>query len=74
VAKKDKFNSKQCPCNDLESKQMEGNPCTSTFGNLIYAQVYTCPDLAFIDEMLGRYLSNPGIVDWQVAKRVMRYL
>jgi hypothetical protein len=24
-------------------------------------QVYTCPDLAFITGMLGRYHSNPGM-------------
>lgn len=28
-------------------------------GSLIYAQVYTCSDIAFIVGLLGRYLSNP---------------
>ena len=40
----------------------------------MYAQVCTCPDIAYIVGMLGRYLSNPGMDHWKKAKRVMRYL
>ncbi|KAI5648628.1 hypothetical protein M9H77_34633 [Catharanthus roseus] len=74
VAKGDKFNLKQCPNNDFESKQMEGIPYASVFGSLMYAQVCTRPDLAFIVGMLGRYLSNSGPAHWVAAKRVMRPL
>ncbi|KAG6503123.1 hypothetical protein ZIOFF_035413 [Zingiber officinale] len=42
--------------------------------NLMYAQVYTRPDIAFIVGMLGRYVSNPRPSHWKAAKRVMRYL
>ncbi|KAI5671706.1 hypothetical protein M9H77_12070 [Catharanthus roseus] len=74
VAKGDKFNLKQCPNNDFESKQIEGIPYASVFGSLMYAQVCTHPDLAFIVGMLGRYLSNPGPGHWIAAKWVMRPL
>ncbi|KAI5665082.1 hypothetical protein M9H77_24405 [Catharanthus roseus] len=74
VAKGDKFNLKQCPNNDFKSKQMESIPYASVFGSLMYAQVCTRPDLAFIVNMLGRYLSNPGPAHWLAAKRVMRPL
>ena len=40
----------------------------------MYAQVCTCPDIAYIVGMLGRYLSNSGMDHWKAAKRVMRYL
>ena len=40
----------------------------------MYAQVCTRPDIAFVVNVLGRYLSNPGLPHWQAAKRVMRYL
>ncbi|KAG8479264.1 hypothetical protein CXB51_029046 [Gossypium anomalum] len=43
-------------------------------GSLMYAQVCTRPDIAYIVGMLDRYLSNPGIDHWIAAKRVMRYL
>ncbi|KAK7341990.1 hypothetical protein VNO80_24931 [Phaseolus coccineus] len=43
-------------------------------GSLMYAQVCTRPDIAFIVEVLGRYLSNPGLQHWTTAKRMLRYL
>ena len=46
----------------------------SAIGSLMYAQVCTRPDIAYIVGMLGRYLSNPGMDHWVAAKRVMRYL
>ncbi|KAJ9557220.1 hypothetical protein OSB04_011834 [Centaurea solstitialis] len=53
---------------------MQKIPYASTVGSLMYAQVCTRPDIAFIVGVLGRYLSNPGMDHWRAAKRVMRYL
>ena len=53
---------------------MENIPYSSAIGSLMYAQVCTRPDIAFIVGMLGSYLSNPGIDHWKAAKRIMRYL
>ncbi|RVW61151.1 Retrovirus-related Pol polyprotein from transposon TNT 1-94 [Vitis vinifera] len=74
VAKGDKFSLHQCPKNELEKKDMERFPYASAVGSLMYAQVCTRPDIAYIVGMLGRYLSNPGMDHWKKAKRVMRYL
>jgi transposase InsO family protein len=74
VAKGDKFSLSQCPKNDLEIKEMQKIPYSSAVGSLMYAQVCTRPDIAYIVGMLGRYLSNPGMDHWKAAKRVMRYL
>ena len=46
----------------------------SAIGSLMYVQVCTRPDIAYIVGVLGRYLSNPGMDHWKAAKRVMRYL
>ncbi|RVX07135.1 Retrovirus-related Pol polyprotein from transposon TNT 1-94 [Vitis vinifera] len=73
VAKGDKFSLHQCPKNELEKKDMERFPYASVV-SLMYAQVCTRPDIAYIVGMLGRYLSNPGMDHWKKAKRVMRYL
>nr|CAN70299.1 hypothetical protein VITISV_001397 [Vitis vinifera] len=43
-------------------------------GSLMYAQVCTRLDIAFVVGMLGQYQSNPGLDHWRVAKKVMRYL
>ncbi|RVW26309.1 Retrovirus-related Pol polyprotein from transposon TNT 1-94 [Vitis vinifera] len=74
VAKGDKFSLHQCPKNELEKKDMERFPYASAVGSLMYAQVCTRSDIAYIVGMLGRYLSNPGMDHWKKAKRVMRFL
>ncbi|RDX85787.1 hypothetical protein CR513_32961, partial [Mucuna pruriens] len=53
---------------------MEKVPHASTIGSFMYAQVCTRLDIFFIISALGRYLSKPDIGNWQVVKRVMRYL
>ena len=74
VAKGDKFSLSQCPKNNFEIQEMQQIPYASAIGSLMYAQVCTHPDIAYIVGMLGRYLSNPGNDHWIAAKRVMRHL
>ena len=74
VVKGDKFCLKQCPKGSLEIQEMQKIPYASAVGSLMYAQVCTRPDIAYIVGVLGRYLSNPGIDHWKAAKKVMRYL
>ena len=49
-------------------------PYASLVGSLMYAQVCTRPDFAFVVDVLGRYLSDPGLSHWKAAKKVMQYL
>ena len=74
VATGDIFSLIQCPKNNFEIQEMQQIPYASAIGSLMYAQVCTCPDIAYIVGMLGRYISNPGKDHWIAAKRVMRYL
>ena len=74
VAKGDKFSLNQCPKNNFEIQEMQQIPYASAIGSLMYAQVCTRLDIAYIVGMLGSYLSNPGKDHWIAAKRVMRYL
>ena len=53
---------------------MQKIPYASAVGSLMYTQVCTRPDIAFVVGVLGRYLSNPGIQHWKATKCVMRYL
>ena len=39
---------------------MKEVPYSSIVGSPMYAQVCTCPDIAFIVGVLGKYLSDPG--------------
>jgi hypothetical protein len=61
IVKGDRFNLNQCSKNDFEREQMKNIPYASAVESLMYAQVYTRPDIAFVVGMLGRYQSNPGI-------------
>ena len=47
---------------------------SSVVGSLMYAQVCTRLDIAFVVGVLGRYLSDPGQNHWKAAKKVLRYL
>ena len=47
---------------------------SSIVGNLMFAQVCTHLDIAFVVSVLGRYLSDPGQSHWKAAKKVVRYL
>ncbi|XP_068655789.1 secreted RxLR effector protein 161-like [Aristolochia californica] len=74
IVKGDMFNLNQCPNNDFEREQMKDIPYASAVGSLMYVQVCTRPDIAFVVGMLGRYQSNPGLDHWRAEKKVMRYL
>ena len=68
------YEKSQCPKNDLEKEEMKDITYASIVGSLMYAQTCTRPDISFAVGMLGRYQSNPGMVHWLAAKKVMRYL
>jgi hypothetical protein len=74
VVKGDKFSNDQCPKNEVEQAEMNDRPFASALGSLMYAQVCTRPDIAYVVGVLGRYQSNPGNDHWKAAKKVMRYL
>jgi len=55
IMKGDKLDLSQCPKNDFEREHMKNIPYASTIGSLMYAQVCTRPDIAFVVGVLGRY-------------------
>ncbi|KAI5323445.1 hypothetical protein L3X38_032517 [Prunus dulcis] len=74
IGKGDKLNKSQSPANELENEQMKLRPYASLVGSIMYAQVCTRPDLAFVVSVLGRFQANPGEPHWVAAKKVLRYL
>ena len=74
IVKGNKFSKDQCPQNDIEGDQMIAVPYSSVVGSLMYAQVCTHPNIAFVVGVLGRYLSDPSQSHWKTAKKVLRYL
>ncbi|XP_068321563.1 secreted RxLR effector protein 161-like [Pyrus communis] len=74
VNKGDKFSRQQSPKNELEKEKIKLKPYASLVGSLMYANICTRPNLAFIVGLLGRFQSNPGEAHWVAAKKVLRYL
>jgi hypothetical protein len=61
IVKGDKCGSFQSPRNQYEIDQMKSVSYASAIGSVMYAQVCTHPDLAFVIRMLIRYQKNLGI-------------
>jgi hypothetical protein len=74
IVKGDKFREYQCPKNQYDINKMKSVPYASAIGSIMYAQVYTRPDLAFTTGMLGRYQKNPSIDHWKAVKKSLWYL
>ena len=74
IVKGDRYGEFQYPRNQYEIDQIKAVPYASAIGSLQYAQVCTCPDLAFVTGLFGRYQSNLGIEHWRLVKKVLRYL
>jgi hypothetical protein len=53
---------------------MKAYPYASLVGTLMYAQICTRPDIAYVVGVLGRFQSDPGLDHWRTAKKVLRYL
>jgi hypothetical protein len=74
IVKGVKFGKFQCPRKQYEINEMKAVPYASVVERLMYAQVCTRPDLAFVTRMLGRYQKNPDKPHWDGAKKDLRYL
>ena len=60
IVKGDIFSKGQCPRNDIEKDHMKAVLYSSIVGSLMYTQACTHPDISFVVDLLGRYLSDPG--------------
>ena len=74
VTKGERLSKDRCPKNDRERMVMKNVRYSSAVGSLMYAQVYTRPDIAFTVGVLGRFMSNPSLIHYQAVKKVFRYL
>ncbi|TQD89904.1 hypothetical protein C1H46_024535 [Malus baccata] len=74
VNKGDRLSKEQCPRTDFEVKKMSKKPYALLVGSLMYANVCTRHDIAYIVGILGRFQSNLVEAHWSAAKKVLRYL
>jgi hypothetical protein len=74
IVKGVKFVKFQCLRNQYETNEMKAVQYASVVGSLMYAQVCTRLDLAFVIRMLGRYQKNLGKPHRDGVKKALRYL
>ena len=63
-----------CPRSAEKKETMSKVPYSSAIGSLIYAMMFTRPNISYVVGLASRFQSNPGIKHWMVVKRVLRYL
>ena len=64
----------QTPQSEEDTKFMKNCPYMAIVGALRYAADSTRPDLAYVTGQLARYLNDPSIFHYEVAKHSMLYL
>jgi hypothetical protein len=67
-----KLSMDQCPKTHEEEEDMSRVPYVSVVGSLMYAMVYTRPDIAHDVGVLSRYMSKPWKEHWTRVKRVFQ--
>jgi hypothetical protein len=72
--KGDKLGTFQRTRYQLEIYQMKSIPYASAVRSIMYTQICTHAELAFVTELLGRFQSNPGIKHWKTTKKALCYL
>eukprot|EP00253_Pinus_taeda_P002048 PITA_02048 len=69
-----RLSAEQCPKTQEEEEDISRVPYASAVGSLMYAMVYTRPDIAHVVGVLSRFMSKLGKELWTTVKRVFRYL
>jgi len=69
-----KLSIEQCPKIQEDIEDMSHVPYASIVGSLMYAMVYTRPDIAHVVGVMRTYMSNPRKEHWNIMKRIFKYL
>jgi hypothetical protein len=69
-----KLSEELCPKTPEERKKMDNVPYASALGSLMYAMLFTRPDLCHAVGILSRYQKNPGVEHWKQIKHALRYV
>jgi hypothetical protein len=69
-----KLTKEMCPKTQEEIEYISKVPYSSTVGSLMYAMVFTRPDIAHAVGVVRRYMNNPSKEHWEAVKWILRYL
>jgi hypothetical protein len=69
-----KLSATQCLVTHEDIEYMSRVPYSSVVGSLMYAMVYSRPDLSYAMSLVSRYMANPGKEHWKDVQWIFRYL
>jgi ATP-binding cassette subfamily B (MDR/TAP) protein 1 len=62
------------PSNEAERMKMSRVPYASAVGSLMFAMIFTRPDIAQAVRAVSRYMANRGREHWNTIRRILRYI
>ena len=68
------FSRDPSPKTQEERDRMARVPYASAVGSLMYAMLYTRPDICFAIGMISKYQSNPSPKHWMAVEHILKYL
>jgi hypothetical protein len=69
-----KLTKEMCPKTHEKIEYMSMVPYPSTVGSLMYAMVFTRPDISHAVGVVKGYMKNPGKEHWEEVKWILKYL
>ena len=63
----------QCPQTTGEQVEMSIVPFASAIGSVIYAMIFTRPDVSYALSIFCKYQSDPGMIPWVAVKNILKY-
>ena len=69
-----KLSQTQSPTTAEDREKMKCIPYASAIGSIMYAMLYTRPDVCLAISLAGRYQSNLGVDHWTTVKNILKYL
>jgi hypothetical protein len=64
----------QCPATAKDKGSMSNIPYASAIGSIMYAMLYTRPDVSNALNLTSRYQSDPGVEQFTTIKNILKYL
>jgi hypothetical protein len=67
------LSKKQCPTDPNEQERIKAIHYASAIGSIMYAMIYTCPDVSYALSGTSRYQSNYSDAHWTIVKHILKY-
>ncbi|KAG8497104.1 hypothetical protein CXB51_008305 [Gossypium anomalum] len=68
------LSKEMCPSTPQEREHMSKIPYASAIGSIMYAMLYTRPDVLYALSMTSKYQIDPGKGHWTTVKNILNYL